>query len=114
MGGVTECPIAFGETRVYRFKATQYGTSWYHSHYSVQYAEGIVGGIIINGPSTSNYDIDLGVLPFTDWFHAPMYVSNGMFTPPALVNILADSRSMQRLFMRTDRQSQTIFSSTVL
>jgi len=74
VGGITECPIAPGDTRVYRFKATQYGTSWYHSHYSVQYGDGLVGGIQINGPSTANYDIDLGVLPFTDWFHTPLYV----------------------------------------
>jgi FtsP/CotA-like multicopper oxidase with cupredoxin domain len=74
VGGITECPIAPGDTKVYKFKATQYGSSWYHSHYSVQYGDGIVGGIIINGPTTANYDIDLGLLPFTDWFHAPLCV----------------------------------------
>jgi FtsP/CotA-like multicopper oxidase with cupredoxin domain len=26
--GITECPIAPGQTKVYTFKATQYGTSW--------------------------------------------------------------------------------------
>src|ERR1700742_777442 len=35
----------------------QYGSSWYHSHYSVQYGDGVVGTIQINGPATSNYDI---------------------------------------------------------
>jgi FtsP/CotA-like multicopper oxidase with cupredoxin domain len=74
VGGITECPIAPGDQRVYTFKATQYGTSWYHSHYSVQYSDGAVGGIVIRGPSTSNYDIDLGFLPFMDWFHEPMWV----------------------------------------
>jgi FtsP/CotA-like multicopper oxidase with cupredoxin domain len=77
VGGITECPIAPGDTKVYKFKATQYGSSWYHSHYSVQYGDGLVGGIIINGPSTDNYDIDLGILPFSDWFHAPMYARPG-------------------------------------
>ena len=70
--GITECPTAPGMTKTYKFKATQYGTSWYHSHYSVQYGDGIVGPMIIHGPSTENYDIDLGTLPITDWFHAPM------------------------------------------
>lgn len=30
--GVTECPTAPGYTKVYRWQATQYGSSWYHSH----------------------------------------------------------------------------------
>jgi laccase len=30
--GVTECPIAPGQSKTYRFQATQHGTSWYHSH----------------------------------------------------------------------------------
>lgn len=55
--GVTECPIPPGGKKVYRFRATQYGTSWYHSHHSVQYGDGIVGPIIINGPASANYDI---------------------------------------------------------
>lgn len=45
--GVTECPIAPGKTRQYRFKCTQFGTTWYHSHWSAQYAEGVVGTVII-------------------------------------------------------------------
>jgi len=27
--GVTECPIPPGASKVYRFRAEQYGTSWY-------------------------------------------------------------------------------------
>ncbi|KAF2466250.1 uncharacterized protein BDR25DRAFT_293639 [Lindgomyces ingoldianus] len=90
--GITECPIAPGQSKTYTFKATQYGTSWYHSHYSVQYADGIVGGIIIRGPSTSNYDIDLGILPFTDWFHVPSFTVNAAALhakgPPIADNLL--------------------------
>ncbi|KAF2123461.1 multicopper oxidase [Dothidotthia symphoricarpi CBS 119687] len=76
VNGITECPIAPGDSKVYRFKATQYGTSWYHSHHSVQWGDGLVGPLIINGPATANYDIDLGALPFTDWFHAPIFTIN--------------------------------------
>ncbi|KAF2744007.1 multicopper oxidase [Sporormia fimetaria CBS 119925] len=75
-GGITECPIAIEETRTYRFKATQYGTSWYHSHYSVQYGEGLLGGIVIRGPATADYDIDLGWYPFMDWFYRPIFDVN--------------------------------------
>ncbi|KAF2398019.1 laccase precursor [Trichodelitschia bisporula] len=67
--GITECPIAPGSTKTYEFVATQYGTTWYHSHHSAQYGEGVVGTVIIDGPTTANYDVDLGTLPLTDWYY---------------------------------------------
>ncbi|KAF1817586.1 laccase precursor [Eremomyces bilateralis CBS 781.70] len=67
--GVTECPLAPGTTRTYEFKATQHGTTWYHSHHSAQYGEGVVGTIIIDGPANTNYNTDLGVLPLSDWYY---------------------------------------------
>lgn len=36
VNGVTQCPIAKGDTFTYKFRATQYGHTWYHSHYSLQ------------------------------------------------------------------------------
>ena len=66
--GITECPIPPGASKVYRFRAEQYGTSWYHSHFSSQYANGITGSIQINGPASLPYDIDLGVFPISDWY----------------------------------------------
>lgn len=36
VNAVTQCPIAPGHSYTYKFKAAQYGTSWYHSHYSLQ------------------------------------------------------------------------------
>lgn len=67
--GVTECPIPPGGSRVYSFRARQYGTSWYHSHFSAQYGNGVSGAIQINGPASLPYDIDLGVLPLQDWYY---------------------------------------------
>ncbi|KAK3358324.1 laccase-1 [Lasiosphaeria ovina] len=68
--GVTECPIPpKGGSKVYKFRATQYGTSWYHSHFSAQYANGVVGTILINGPASLPYDIDLGVFPLSDYYY---------------------------------------------
>ncbi|KAK2043561.1 multicopper oxidase [Colletotrichum somersetense] len=67
--GVTECPIPPGESRTYSFQLTQYGTSWYHSHFSSQYGNGVVGSIQINGPASADYDIDLGPYPITDWYY---------------------------------------------
>ena len=36
VNAVTQCPIAPGDSYTYKFHARQYGTSWYHSHYSLQ------------------------------------------------------------------------------
>lgn len=91
--GVTECPIAPGKSRKYVFKCTQFGTTWYHSHWSAQYTEGVVGTLIIvimssdlnvyhmtdisqDGPATANYDEDLGTLPITDYYYTPGFELN--------------------------------------
>jgi hypothetical protein len=37
VNAITQCPIAPGDEFTYDFNLTQYGTSWYHSHYSLQY-----------------------------------------------------------------------------
>ena len=66
---VQQCPIAPGKTMVYTFKADLYGTSWYHSHYSAQYAGGLAGPMIIYGPKNKAYDKDLGPVMLSDWYH---------------------------------------------
>jgi FtsP/CotA-like multicopper oxidase with cupredoxin domain len=57
---VSQCPIAPNSTFTYSFIADSYGTSWYHSHFSAQYADGVLGAMVIYGPSHANYDYDLG------------------------------------------------------
>ena len=69
VNGVTQCPIATNDSFTYKFRATQYGTSWYHSHYSLQYADGLLGPLTIYGPSTSNYDEAKEPILMTDWNH---------------------------------------------
>lgn len=71
--GVTQCPIAPGETLTYRFRVTQYGSAWYHSHFSLQSSEGLFGPLIFNGPATADYDEDLGALFLQDWLHTPTF-----------------------------------------
>lgn len=66
---ITQCPLAVGETETYTWRAEQYGTTWYHSHFALQAWEGIFGGIVINGPATANYDVDLGHVFLNDWSH---------------------------------------------
>jgi len=66
---VTQCPIIPGGTLSYLFRADLFGTSWYHSHYSAQYSGGAVGPIVIHGPRTADYDIDIGPVMVSDWYH---------------------------------------------
>ena len=71
--GITQCPIAPGQTYTYLFQATQFGSSWYHSHWSAQYGDGLLGPIVFKGPAAANYDIDLGAYPVSDWYHQPVF-----------------------------------------
>ena len=71
---VSQCPIAPRRSFTYEFKATLEGTSWYHSHYSSQYNAGLFGPIVVYGDKTRTpYDIDLGPVMLTDWFHDDYY-----------------------------------------
>ncbi|TGO33572.1 hypothetical protein BHYA_0239g00120 [Botrytis hyacinthi] len=70
--GITQCPIAPGDTLTYKFHADNYGSSWYHSHFILQYGDGLFGPLVINGPATANYDVDLGMLFLNDWNHVPV------------------------------------------
>jgi FtsP/CotA-like multicopper oxidase with cupredoxin domain len=54
----------------YRFQADLYGTAMYHSHYSAQITDGVFGAIVIHGPKNAEYDIDLGPIIVTDYYHA--------------------------------------------
>ena len=46
---VGQCPIAPDSDFTYTFRAGLFGSSWYHSHYSAQYADGLFGPMIIHG-----------------------------------------------------------------
>jgi FtsP/CotA-like multicopper oxidase with cupredoxin domain len=69
--GVTECPIVPGQSRTYLWQATSYGTAWYHSHFSTQYGDGLAGAIVINGPSTADYDVDMGPISLAELYKPP-------------------------------------------
>lgn len=66
---ISQCPIAPGSTYTYTFQANPYGSSWYHAHYSSQYAEGLWGPMIIHGPPSAKYDIDIGPVTINDYYH---------------------------------------------
>ncbi|TGJ88079.1 hypothetical protein E0Z10_g623 [Xylaria hypoxylon] len=94
---MTQCPIAPGSSYTYTWKATQYGSSWYHSHFYVQAWDGVFGGILINGPATANYDEDLGNLIINDWSHetADVEVLSAVINgPPTLDNGLINGTNV--------------------
>jgi len=67
---ITQCPIAPGESMNYTWRATNYGSSWYHSHFAIQAWEGVYGPMIIHGPHSAPYDVDAGAIMLGDWSHA--------------------------------------------
>ncbi|KAF3020273.1 hypothetical protein E8E14_012886 [Neopestalotiopsis sp. 37M] len=69
VSSITQCPVPPGNSVTYKWRATQYGTSWYHSHFALQAWQGVFGPIVINGPATANYDVDAGIVFLNDWTH---------------------------------------------
>ncbi|RDW59662.1 hypothetical protein BP6252_12749 [Coleophoma cylindrospora] len=68
--GITECPIAPGQSKTYEFVASEYGSS---CHFSAQYGDGVVGPMVIKGPASANFDEDLGPVLIQDWFHQSIF-----------------------------------------
>lgn len=97
VAAVTQCPTAPGDSITYTWRATQYGSSWWHSHFYVQAWDGVFGGMIINGPATANYDHDLGNLMLTDWDHDTadnLVLQSGISGPPEMANGLINGTNI--------------------
>lgn len=90
---ISMCPIAPGTSYTYSFKATPYGTTWYHSHYSSQYVDGTWGPMIIHGPSNVDYDIDLGPVTLNDYYHRKEFdiLKDVMGTDLSKVRVVSDN-----------------------
>ncbi|KAI1102878.1 putative multicopper oxidase [Jackrogersella minutella] len=90
--GIAQCPIApGGSSYTYLFKPDIYGTCWYHSHFSGQAASGFSGPMVIHGPSHVNYDIDLGPIVVSDYFHEYYDVITGGFLENKVEVTLSDN-----------------------
>jgi FtsP/CotA-like multicopper oxidase with cupredoxin domain len=85
VNAITQCAIAPGDQTTYKFRVTQYGTSWYHSHYSLQYADGLAGPMTFHGPSSAEYDVAIDPLLFGDWSHNSAFedYASELRNPPA-------------------------------
>ncbi|CAF1445753.1 unnamed protein product, partial [Didymodactylos carnosus] len=84
--GVTQCAIQPGDYYQYKFHTDyQAGTYWYHSHYSVQYIDGLKGALIIHDPKDpwiSAYE-DEDILMLTDWYHTLALDLEAYYLSPA-------------------------------
>lgn len=76
---INQCPIPAGSSYEYRIKidGDQYGTYWYHSHYTTQYADGIFGPLVIHSKEefvdlNFSYDKELVVM-VNDYYHNASY-----------------------------------------
>ncbi|OZJ06434.1 hypothetical protein BZG36_00484 [Bifiguratus adelaidae] len=80
--GVTQCPIPPGGSFTYNFTVpNQHGTYWWHSHMGSQYADGIVGSLIIQDPNeglAEDYDKDVIVM-LSDWYHDMSPVNTAIY-----------------------------------
>ncbi|KAK5167025.1 uncharacterized protein LTR77_007754 [Saxophila tyrrhenica] len=81
VSSITQCPIAPGHSMTYKWTATSYGTSWWHSHYALQLYEGIWGPMIIHGPASAEYD-DEQFVALQDWNHIPV---DTLFKPSEII-----------------------------
>ncbi|KAJ3066779.1 ferroxidase fet3 [Podochytrium sp. JEL0797] len=85
--GVTQCPVAPGQTYVYNFTTDGLvGTYWWHAHYHLHLSDGLRGPLIIRDPAeTKNYASE-ATLQLSDWYHAQsesllMWYMNGTSNP---------------------------------
>ncbi|CAK7229664.1 hypothetical protein SCUCBS95973_007299 [Sporothrix curviconia] len=93
---VTQCPIAPGSSFTYQFQASLYGTAWYHSHYSAQYGDGIVGPIVVYGPNEYPYDIDIGPVMLNDYYHTDyLTILERMLRPGGNPEVVSDNNLIQ-------------------
>ncbi|WVQ90651.1 hypothetical protein IAS59_004432 [Cryptococcus gattii] len=72
--GITQCPIRPGGSFTYNFTISdQFGTYWWHSHYSNSMADGLFGPLIVHSvdePIQRGRDYDEDRVVFvTDWMH---------------------------------------------
>jgi FtsP/CotA-like multicopper oxidase with cupredoxin domain len=76
VASITQCPIAPGDSMTYTWRASNYGFSWYHAHYAIQAYEGVLGPMVINGPTSYDgqyeQDIEDEILVLNDWSHVPV------------------------------------------
>ncbi|KAF2842542.1 multicopper oxidase [Patellaria atrata CBS 101060] len=110
---ITQCPLAPGESMTYTWKAEQYGSSWYHSHYSLQAWDGAFGPIIIHGPASEDYQEDLGALFLNDWDHRSCHeqqlIADRGAPPPQANGLINGTNVFTSGTTTTGKRFETVF-----
>ncbi|KAI7065400.1 multicopper oxidase [Hortaea werneckii] len=90
---IGQCPIAPGHSFTYNFLAEVHGSSWYHAHYSSQFTAGVAGPLVVHGPTSMDYDIDIGPVMLSDWYHIPYFsiVENAVGTDLSVIPPTSDA-----------------------
>jgi FtsP/CotA-like multicopper oxidase with cupredoxin domain len=67
VAGVTQDAVLPGQRHVYRFRAEQVGTFWYHSHQvsSKEVRRGLFGAFVIEPAQGTQYEVDLALVAHT-------------------------------------------------
>ena len=92
--GVTQCSIMPNQSYLYTFATDeQSGTFWYHSHFAMQYGDGLKGALIIQDPNDPWKDsyTDEDILQLTDWYYTPVYILLGPYLDPGTADPVPDT-----------------------
>ncbi|CAF0817429.1 unnamed protein product [Adineta steineri] len=92
--GVTQCEILPGQSFIYTYSTeNQSGTYWYHSHYTMQYGDGLKGILIIKDPNDpwKSFYQDEEILQITDWYHIPAYIHLKTYLYPGTLDPIPDT-----------------------
>ncbi|KAI8970040.1 Cupredoxin [Mycotypha africana] len=72
---VTQCPIPPHYNFTYEYPVTQAGTFWIHSHFKVQYMDGLRVPLIVTDPNDPySYDEE-EIITVSDWYHEDSYTN---------------------------------------
>jgi iron transport multicopper oxidase len=94
VSGVTQCSILPNQSFLYTFYTNnQSGAYWYHSHYVMQYGDGLKEILIIKDPYNSwkmFYD-DEEVLRLTDWYQTSVHILLTTYLYPVQLDLVPDT-----------------------
>ena len=82
VNGLTECPIAPGDSFTYSWRVMQYGSSWYHSHFSVQYADGLAGPMVGFKHTSTSFFFFVSLIDLHTLFSASRVLMHDMTDTP--------------------------------
>ncbi|CAF2599002.1 unnamed protein product [Rotaria sp. Silwood2] len=118
--GATQCPIPSKAEMIYTFKASPAGTAWYHGHHLDQYADGLIGPLIIRRqvePNQEYYDTER-ILMVADWYNDLartkllswyLSASNPKGIEPIPDAIVVNGKFSQSLFVQTNGATRIRF-----